>query len=81
MLDHLKPIGGFIENTLRPLIEESKQFLDELESKGINVNERNIKRIISHVSKRHLVTVIIQSISSIIVTGVVSYTAWKICQL
>ena len=78
MIDYMKPIGAFLENTVRPLIQEMKWFIDELEKRGLKVNEENIKCVCDHLLYCYLRSLIIHLIQAVIITGIVSYTVWKI---
>ena len=77
MLD-LKPYGAFIEHTLRPMIEEAKSLLSDLYGYGIHLDKDDIARVTKLIASKHIKVVIIQSITNIIICGVVCYTLWKI---
>ena len=78
MIDHWKPLGAFIENTIRPLIEEMKWFLDELDRRSIKVSEENIKNVTDYIAKTYLSGLIIRSINVVIITTLICGTLWKI---
>ena len=73
-LDPIKPIGGFIENTIRPLLHEFKWFFNECDEQGIPLTEENIKRIVNYVAKAHMRTVIIQCVQAIFISLIVCTT-------
>ena len=73
-LDPIKPIGGFIENTIRPMLSEAKWFFKECEKKGIKINENNVVRIIDYVSRAHIRTCLIHLLQSVIITVIICLT-------
>jgi len=80
MLD-LKPYGAFIENTIRPMIEEAQTLLSDLYGYGLHLDKEDILKIGKFIADRHIKVVIIQSVTSIIICGVVCLTLWKMPQL
>ena len=74
MIDPIKPIGAFLENTIRPLLGEFRWFFDECEKRNVNLTETNIKRIVNYVAKAHMRTVIIQCVQAIFITLIVCTT-------
>lgn len=78
MIDYMKPVGAFLEHTIRPLIQEAKWFLDELESKGLHINERNIKNVSECLVRSYFKCLIIKLIQNIIITGIVCLTTYLI---
>ena len=79
MLDPLKPLGAFIENTIRPLLGELKWFFEECEKKGLIINEKNIKVVVDYVARSHFRTVLVQFAQAITITLILCVT-WIICQ-
>ncbi len=77
MIDPLKPLGAFIENTIRPLLEEFKWFFEECEKRGIPINEENIQGILGYCSRAHFRTVVLDAIKSIAITVILCLT-WLI---
>lgn len=73
-LDPMKPVGAFIENTIRPLLEELRWFFDECEKKGIILNEDNIKRVIDYVSRAHYRTCLLQCVQTVVVIIILCLT-------
>lgn len=76
-LDPMKPIGAFIENTIRPILGELKWFFDECEKKGIPINETNIRGIISYVARAHFNTCVVNFIQNILICVIICIT-WLI---
>ena len=79
MIDPLKPLGAFIENTIRPMLEELKWFFEECDKKGIKINEDNLRRIVAYVARAHFSTVLLQLVQAVILTLLICAT-WIICQ-
>lgn len=79
MIDPLKPLGAFIENTIRPLLGEFKWFFEECEKKGLNLNEENITRICRVIGNCHFRTVVIQMCQAVLITIILCVT-WIISQ-
>lgn len=78
-IDPIKPIGAFIENTIRPLLEELHWFFEECEKKGIAITEDNLKSVIQHVCRCHFRTCVINLIQSVVVCLILCIT-WLITQ-
>lgn len=76
-LDPIKPIGGFIENTIRPMLEEVQWFFDECDIHDIPINERNIKKIIDYTARAHFRTCIINLIQNVVICLLICAT-WLI---
>lgn len=74
----LKPYGAFIENTMRPLLEEFGDILAELQRQGISVNEKNITELTKKVAWFHLRATIINAIRDIIIAIIIAGVLWKI---
>ena len=68
-----KPIGAFIEYTLKPLIEDSRELIDLLEKHNIATGD-----IIRQASKLYIFHSILNFLTSITVTGLICYTALRI---
>ena len=79
MLDPLKPLGAFIENTIRPLLGEFKLFFEECEKKGIPINETNVKIIIEYVAHAHFRTVLVVCVQAVLIT-ILCCVTWIICR-
>lgn len=76
MLD-LKPYGAFVENTLRPMIEEAQTLLSDLHGYGLYFCKDDIFKLINVVANKHLKAVIIQSIANVAICGIICWTLWK----
>lgn len=77
-MNNWKPVAGFIENTIRPLIEEMKWFLEELERQGIIITERNIEAVIKHIGGIYLTNAIIKLIQTVLIAIVIGYVICRI---
>ena len=77
-LNDIKPLGAFIENTIRPFILEAKDILSEFERQKIPITESNISSFIKKISIIHLRTIIIQAIRDIIIAIIIATVLWKI---
>lgn len=65
-IDPIKPIGAFIENTIRPLLEEFRWFFEECDKREIPINEKNIKDMADYIARAHFRTVMVQFVQAII---------------
>ena len=75
-----KVVGAFIENTIRPLLEEFRWFFSELEKTGIKVTESNVKTVISQIAGYHIRVLLINSATSITTVSVIGYLLWMTLQ-
>ena len=66
-----KPIGAFIEYTLKPLIDDSRELLDLMDKHDIKLGS-----MINHVFLIYVFDCVIRSLVSLVVTGMICYTAW-----
>lgn len=66
----VKPIGAFIEYTLKPLIDYSHELLERLEVHGLSG-----KYILKHAVILYIVDKVFTFLTSITVTGLICYTA------
>lgn len=73
MIENWKPIGAFIENTIRPLIEEMKWLLQELDHLGVKITERNIISITDRIFKRAMRLAIISLIQNVSIAAIIGY--------
>jgi hypothetical protein len=74
MIDPLKPLGAFIENTIRPLLGEFKWFFEECDKRGIKLNEENITRVARVIGHCHFRTVLFDAFKSIAITVIICLT-------
>jgi hypothetical protein len=74
MIDYWKPVGAFIENTIRPLLDQMKWMFEEMDKRGLKVNEKNIKEITDFVCRCHFKTVLIKAVQAITITGIICAT-------
>lgn len=80
-LSDIKPLGAFVENTIRPILAEFSELLKECQKQGINLTEENIVRVVKQITGLHLKTVIIQAIRDITIAIIAAGILWKIYQL
>lgn len=78
MIDYMKPVGAFLEHTIRPLIQEAKWFLDELDKRGIKVSEENITHAATHLAGIYIRVTVIRAIQNVIITLIAGAFIWKI---
>lgn len=65
-----KPLGAFIEYTLKPLIEESRDLLDLMEK-----HELKLGVTIQYAFRLYIVDCIFRSLTSITCTGIIAWAA------
>lgn len=80
-LNDIKPLGAFIENTIRPLIAEAGDILYEFQKQGFNLTEENLTKFTKQIALLHLRTVIIQAIRDILIGLLIAGALWKISAL
>ena len=66
-----KPIGAFIEYTLKPLIDDSRELVDVLDSHKIKLGD-----IISYAFKLYIIDCIVRLVTNLSVTGMICYTVF-----
>jgi len=74
MIDPLKPLGAFIENTIRPLLGEFKWFFEECDKRGIKLNEENITSVCRTVLHCHFRTVAFDALKAVLITVIICLT-------
>jgi hypothetical protein len=74
MIDPLKPLGAFIENTIRPLLSEFHWFFEECDKRGVSINETSIRHIVDYVARAHFRTVCVQLIQAVLITTLLCAT-------
>ena len=79
MLDNLKPIGAFVENTIRPMMEEATKLAGELGRYDIIPN-RDIPKILRGFFILQIVSILAETIKTILCTAIIGYVAWMIAQ-
>ena len=77
MLD-LKPYGAFIENTVRPLLEEFRRVLREVEEAGLPVNQESLEHLLASLFKRHLVITLLTLVKEVAIIVIISFTTYLI---
>ncbi len=67
-----KPIGAFVEYTLKPLIDNSRELIDVLEKHNLKLGD-----IIQYAYKLYIIDVVLRVVTSLMVTGLICYTALR----
>lgn len=80
-LNDIKPLGAFIENTIRPVLAEAGDILHEFQRQGINVTQDNLIEYTKTIAYIHLRTIIIQAIRDIVIAIIIAGVIWKIYPL
>lgn len=79
-LNDIKPLGAFIENTIRPMIQEAGDILAEFQRQGIAVTQENLISYTKTIANLHLRTVTIQALRDIVLGIIIAGVLWKIYQ-
>ena len=66
LLNDMKPLGAFIENTIRPL-------LSELKESGIDIKVVNLEKTLFNLGLTHIFTTFINALRDIIVVCIITY--------
>lgn len=66
-----KPIGAFIEYTLKPLIDDSRELVEILGEHNIKLGD-----LINHAFRIYIFDAIMRFITNVTVTGLICVTAW-----
>ena len=77
MID-LKPYGAFIENSIRPILEQVNVFLDEVDKRGFRLDKSNLQFLLDYLFKLNVQIMVLKAIVSITVTGMVCFTCLKL---
>ncbi len=77
-LNDIKPLGAFVENTLRPMLDKAGDILFEFQRQGINITEENLVRYAREVANAHLKTVVIQAVRDIVIALIIVGALWTI---
>lgn len=80
MIDNFKPLGAFVENTVRPLLEESKELIKDINKAGLPLTEDNLTKFFKGVVNVHLKTMFYQFLTTLVISGVVIYFIWMTSQ-
>lgn len=67
-----KPIGAFIEYTLKPLIDDSRELIDVLESHNIKLGD-----VLKYSFRIYIFDGILRLITTVACTGLICYTALR----
>lgn len=79
-LNDIKPLGAFIENTIRPVLAEAGDILSEFQRQGITITQDNLIAYTKTIAHIHLKTIIIQAIRDVIIAliiGGIIWTTWQ----
>lgn len=68
-----KPLGAFLEYSVRPIIQDSMELIQMCDEKGIKPTE-----IMSQAWKLFLVKLVFDLVTTVIVTGAICFTALRI---
>lgn len=68
-----KPVGAFIEYTLKPLLDDSRELIELLEKHKITGGD-----VLKRAAKLYVFSAVVNFLTSIIVTGIICYTAYSI---
>lgn len=79
-IDNLKPLGAFIEHTVRPILDEFKWILEELDKREIKVTEHNIKSVLRSLMNGYVFYAVTNFIQAVTITIIVCLTALAILQ-
>lgn len=79
-LNDIKPLGAFIENTIRPVLAECGDILYEFQRQGINVTQENLIEYTKTIAHIHLKTIIIQAIRDITIALIIAGVLWTTSQ-
>ena len=66
-----KPIGAFIEYTIKPLIDYSHELLDILDKHGLKGRD-----IVQHAVHIYILDMVVRSVTSLLITGMICFTAY-----
>lgn len=67
-----KPIGAFIEYTLKPLIDHSRELIDVLEDHNLKLGD-----ILRHAFWLYLIDSVLRLLTTVACTGLICYTALR----
>lgn len=79
-LNDIKPLGAFIENTIRPVLSECGDILHEFQRQGINVTQDNLIKYTKTIAYIHLKTIIIQAIRDVVIAIIIAGVLWTTSQ-
>ena len=77
MID-LKPYGAFVENTIRPLLDEFKDVIGELSKYGLNFSEDSLARLSKPFFKLYVYSLIADVIKTMVTVGSVCLVAYLV---
>lgn len=71
MMIDLKPYGAFIENTIRPLLEELSLLLSEIDKSHFLIDKHDLVECAKFLARKHITHLIIQSVTGILITAII----------
>ena len=64
-----KPMGAFIEYTIKPLIDDSRELLDVAEKHGVKLGD-----FLDRAYRLYIVDCIVRTLTTLTATGMICYT-------
>jgi len=77
MID-LKPYALFIQNTIKPIIDDVREILKELERQGAKLNEGNLNYLIKSAVRLHIWSCAYSCLAQVVAWVTVGILAWTI---
>ncbi len=65
-----KPLGAFIEYTLKPLLDDARELIELLEKHGITIRD-----ILPYAIRIYLIDSMLRLITTLVATGLICWTA------
>lgn len=66
-----KPVGAFIEYTLKPLLDDSRELIDLLDKHNIKLGDT-----LPYTFRLYIIDVCVRAVVTLTSTGMICYTAW-----
>jgi hypothetical protein len=79
-IDDIKPVGAFVEYTLRPLLDEVGWLIYELDARGLHITESNVSKVLAKLSSMYIVSLVINFVKDITCLILILITVWKVLQ-
>ena len=71
-------IAAFVEYVLRPLTDDLKQILEQLNKLGFHYDPETLNSVARHLMLCHLGLELLRNVVYLIMTGLICWTAWNI---
>lgn len=68
---NVKPLGAFVEYTLKPLLDESRELIELLEKHGIEV-----RGLLPHAVRLYLIDSLIRCFTALACTGMICFAVY-----